>query len=193
MDYNTIIMQKAYDDVDLGLLRTIPEHNIPNQYMFFYIARRHWIEIVPEFIQSIYLSLISLALTSFLATELRYWIFGILGVTLSLIWPFGIECWRWRQEVVFLTQTGVHFYRFDLRTLTASIVSQDLISSSVSKVSPLLKHLLGVDAGYIVTKSADSFSRFTPLLPEPGKLQARIGIAKGYKPSEYIPEKDWVE
>ena len=189
MKFEKPYYELKYPDIDEDLVRRIEPEAVRGATIF-YASKRHPLEILPEFLTSLWLILtLAAVLLNFdpvsgcRMLECRLLVASIVALSLlfSFVYPFGLEVWRWNRDIYYLTQRGwSHWYfRFD-KAKFDNEVSGFVTSTRVD--TPVLYDWLGWDVGNLASLSVDESKKFTPLMPRPLVLQTRIREAQSYKP-----------
>lgn len=170
--------------------------------VIFYAQRRHQIEIIPEFVVSLLVSLTFVALAVWLqpwnwfSNQYTHENAGVMPliVALSIIIPwcyFGVEVLRWSTESIVLTNRGLYNPHFKILDLDFKCPRQDWITKSVASV-PLSHKIIGLDVGTLEYKDPkeNKFNK-TPAVSHPHRLHGLIPVADEYKNPAQKNEVGW--
>ena len=177
-----------HDDIDKGLLTYIADH-LPDGTAIFYISRRHWMEIVPEAIQSALMALTVIAVGLQFRSPHNpayYWPLVALIAIIAIIHPFGLECWRWASDVYVVFESGWGRRHFSFRHMAFRPKFQALVTTTTVEKTAFAG-IGGFDIGKIVVRDAAGEITMTPLLPNPYAVQSRLIEAGQYRSGELPP------
>lgn len=162
-------MKLIHDDISERLARKCLETpDEPTE--FYFVSRRHWIELVPELVIAIvYGSPIIYLFSQNLTNQVIAITSGLL--LLVLLMGFGFELYRWDNDLVYLTQYGLARRRFT-KALEWQNFRQTLVSDT-GTIRPFYFTWAGINAGTLVS-AAVSARPLIPLIPNVQKLHARI-------------------
>jgi hypothetical protein len=158
----------------------------PHGTVVFYAQKRHYLEIIPEFVSSL---LLSLAVLAFGVWMQPWEWFGdsplvsvLWGVLVVLAWThFAVELVRWNREFIVLTNRGLFNPHFKIMSLDHRNPRVDWITKS-NVTKPLVYKLSGVDVGTLVFKDPGGVMERTPAVAYPHSLHALIPVADEFRP-----------
>lgn len=178
-----------YDDINQKLLSCVDPRAVSSRTVIFYMSRRHWLEVLAEFIQSATSIATVVALAGVFDLGDLNWVWMALAMYF-LANPFLLELWRWHYDIYYLTQDGYRRSFFTFKSLSYQVEELSFVTSA--RVQQLMYHkLLGFDIGILVAKTPDGRQLSTPLMPHPLRLQNRISEAKGWKPKPPDEKPRW--
>lgn len=178
-------MEFIHRDVDENLIKYIEREALSDNTAFFYLTRRHWLEIMPEVLTSGFMLITWIAI----AYNFGWLIDGLMwralvggwGLVIIVAFPFGLEIFRWQREIYFLADSGFYHSQFSLRSLNQVSEQIGWVASARAVRFGYYK-LLGIDVGYFVARGVDGRHVYSPLLPRPFVLQRRFSEIRNYQP-----------
>ena len=164
-------MEIKHPDVNERLARKCLE--APDEPLdFYFVSRRHWIELAPEvLVLAIYGLPIAYGFYHYGLGGSRSIAIASIILLVCLLQFMAIELYRWDNDLVFLTQHGLARRRF---TNWSWQNFRERLTFDTGTVKPALFSLAGIDAGTLVTSGVER-RPLIPLIPRVKILHARLG------------------
>ena len=156
------------------------------QLYLFYAARRHWLEIIPEMLAALVFAIPCIYGLALMWPD-QFWVllFG-LGL-IFFIGLFLIEVWRWSGDIIFVSQYGLARRRFSFASWAWRVHDQSFVPN-IDVIKPIRYTAAGLNIGSLAAPPLALSDKqlektvFTPLIPKPDTLRARINQSKAWKP-----------
>lgn len=187
------VYEHSQDLVDPWVIQKTRHLWVPGT-IFFYARKKHYLEVIKEFLISFMVSAIIWSTAAWLGAwdwfdETSLGVIAILAASVVPFSYFVFEVWRYNNEFLVLTNFGLYHRYFNLRDLDLKNVP--VMWAPNSEVSiPVSYKLSGIDVGGLTVITASGRYE-TPHVNHPHRLHGLIPVALQFQAARDTAEEAW--